>query len=193
MLLYKCHRITCFLLIDPVREFTLFRSFQFVFVQIGRGHSIINEVININTLRTLQLCFTSIGAVIGACLGGFDGFVIALIILMITDYITGVIEAAYNHSISSKIGYKGILKKILMFVVIAVAYCIDYFVIHSNGALRTATLFFYIANEGISILENISLVGVPIPKKLKAMLEQLRQNEVAPLLKGDDDDDDERH
>ena len=127
--------------------------------------------------HNIQIAFTAIGAIIGAALGGFDGFMYALCILMITDYITGVIEAGYSHEISSKIGFKGILKKILMFVVIAVAHLIDTYVIHTPGMLRTATIFFYVSNEGISILENISLCGVAIPKKLQSVLKQLHKNE----------------
>ena len=127
--------------------------------------------------HNIQIAFTAIGAIIGAALGGFDGFMYALCVLMITDYITGVIEAGYSHEISSKIGFKGILKKILMFVVIAVAHLIDTYVIHTPGMLRTATIFFYVSNEGISILENISLCGVAIPKKLKSVLKQIHKDE----------------
>lgn len=127
--------------------------------------------------HNIQIAFTAIGAIIGAALGGFDGFMYALCILMITDYITGVIEAGYSHEISSKIGFKGILKKILMFVVIAVAHLIDTYVIHTPGMLRTATIFFYVSNEGISILENISLCGVAIPKKLQSVLKQMNKKE----------------
>lgn len=192
MLLYNCHRITCFLLIDPALDINSVPLPVF-YRSKGQGHSIIIEVIYINTLRTLQIFFTSVGAVIGACLGGIDGFVIALVILMITDYITGVIEAAYNHTVSSKVGFRGIAKKLLMFAAVAVACCIDYYIIKSNGALRTATIFFYLANEGISILENISLVGVPIPKKLKTMLEQLHKNDDEVESKGDNDNDNERN
>lgn len=127
--------------------------------------------------HNIQIAFTAIGAIIGAALGGFDGFMYALCILMITDYITGVIEAGYSHEISSKVGFKGILKKILMFVVIAVAHLIDTYVIHTPGMLRTATIFFYVSNEGISILENISLCGVAIPKKLQSVLKQMHKDE----------------
>lgn len=130
-----------------------------------------------NTWQNIQIAFTAIGGVIGAALGGFDGFMYALIIMMVTDYITGVIEAGYSHEISSKIGFKGILKKLLMFIVIAVAHLIDIYVIHTPGMLRTATIFFYISNEGISILENISLCGVPIPKKIQGVLKQLNDKE----------------
>lgn len=130
-----------------------------------------------NTWHNIQIAFTAIGGIIGAALGGFDGFLIALCIMMVTDYITGVIEAGYSHNISSKIGFKGILKKLLMFIVVAVAHLIDTYVIHTPGMLRTATIFFYISNEGISILENIALCGVAIPKKLQAVLKQLHEDE----------------
>lgn len=140
--------------------------------------------------HNIQIAFTAIGAIIGAALGGFDGFMYALCILMITDYITGVIEAGYSHEISSKIGFKGILKKILMFVVIAVAHLIDTYVIHTPGMLRTATIFFYVSNEGISILENISLCGVAIPKKLQSVLKQMHEKEKFenPDERNDDDE-----
>lgn len=142
--------------------------------------------------HNIQIAFTAIGAIIGAALGGFDGFLYALCILMITDYITGVIEAGYSHEISSKIGFKGILKKILMFVVIAVAHLIDTYVIHTPGMLRTATIFFYVSNEGISILENISLCGVAIPKKLQSVLKQLHEKEKFENT-DERNDDDEGH
>lgn len=135
-----------------------------------------------NTLRSIQIGFTAFGAVIGSFIGGFDGFIIALIILMVLDYVTGVIDAIVEHELNSKIGAIGILRKILMFVVIGVAHVIDVYVIKSPGVLRTATIFFYVSNEGISILENMALIGVPIPKKLKKMLAQLNEKESVPTI-----------
>ena len=89
------------------------------------------------------------------------------------DYITGVMCAISDKKLSSSIGFKGICRKILIFTLVGLANIIDLHVIQTGSALRTASIFFYLSNEGISMLENAAHLGLPIPRKLKNVLEQL--------------------
>ena len=114
-----------------------------------------------------------IGAFLGWFLGGPDGFLYALIAFVAIDYLTGVMCAIADRKLSSEIGAKGIFKKVLIFVLVGVGHIIDSQVLGNDGAIRTAVIFFYLSNEGISILENAAHVGLPIPEKLKNVLEQL--------------------
>ncbi|MDO4605537.1 MAG: phage holin family protein [Helcococcus sp.] len=125
----------------------------------------------------IQAIFSLIRAFFGYFLGGFDGLVIALITLAIIDYITGVMLAILEKNLSSSIGFKGIFRKILMFMLIAVAHIMDTQIIGTGSALRTAIVFFYLSNEGISIFENAALLGLPVPEKLKLVLKQIKENE----------------
>lgn len=122
---------------------------------------------------SIQLFFISIGGCIGWLCGGWDGFMIALVAFVSLDYITGVIAAIYEKKLSSEIGYKGILKKILIFIVVTMANIIDTHLIQNGSVIRTAIIFFYVYNEGISILENVSRTGLPVSVKLKEILEQI--------------------
>ena len=123
----------------------------------------------------IQICISAAGAFFGWFLGGNDGFFYALIAFVIIDYITGVINALLLKSLSSEIGFKGICKKALIFALVGIANFIDLFVLKEGCVLRTAIIFFYIANEGISILENVSKIGLPIPQKLKDVLAQINK------------------
>jgi len=111
-------------------------------------------------------------AAIIAHLGGWDKALEILVILVISDYITGVLGAIIEKKLSSKIGAKGIAKKIALFVVVALAFQVDRYL--NIDVLRTVAIGFYIANEGLSILENLAEMGVPFPQKLKDMLAQIR-------------------
>ena len=122
-----------------------------------------------------QFIFTSIGGFIGWFLGGVDGFMYALITFVVIDYITGLMVAVLDHKLSSEIGFKGIFKKVLIFIFVAIANIIDCYLIKNGSAIRTAVIFFYVSNEGISIIENAAKIGLPIPEKLKEILEQLRK------------------
>lgn len=113
------------------------------------------------------------GAVMGFVLGGLDGMLYALLAFVIIDYISGCLVAISTKQLSSEVGFKGISKKILIFALVGVANLIDVFVIKQGSALRTATIFFYLANEGLSILENAGRLGLPLPIKLKSILKQL--------------------
>ena len=127
--------------------------------------------------NTMQYVFAAMGGSLGAVLGGFDGFLYALIVFVVVDYMTGVMVGILNKELSSQIGFRGIFKKVVIFSLVAVAHIIDTHVIQSGSVLRTTVIFFYLSNEGISILENAALIGLPIPKKMKDVLEQLKENE----------------
>ena len=123
--------------------------------------------------NTIQLIFTAIGGWIGWFLGGCDGLLYALIAFVAIDYITGVMCAVIDHRLSSEVGFKGIFKKVLIFLLVGVANILDVQVIGTGCVLRTAVIFFYISNEGVSLLENAAYLGLPVPEKIKTVLEQL--------------------
>lgn len=123
--------------------------------------------------NTIQLIFAGIGGWLGYFLGGCDGLLYALIAFVVIDYITGVMCAISNHTLSSEVGFKGICRKVLIFLLVGIANILDIHVIDSGSALRTAVIFFYISNEGVSLLENAAHLGLPIPEKIKVVLEQL--------------------
>jgi toxin secretion/phage lysis holin len=127
--------------------------------------------------NTIQLIFTAIGGWLGWFLGGCDGLMIALIIFVVTDYITGVMCAIADKKLSSSVGFKGICRKVLIFIMIGIANALDIYVLDHAGVLRTAIIFFYISNEGLSLVENSVHLGLPVPEKLKDVLEQLHDRE----------------
>ena len=122
---------------------------------------------------TIQVVFAGIGGWLGWFLGGCDGLLIALLAFVVIDYITGVMCAVVDKKLSSAVGFKGIFKKILIFALVGVGHILDTMVIGTGSVLRTAVIFFYLSNEGISLIENAGHLGLPIPAKLKAVLEQL--------------------
>ncbi|SUY47690.1 toxin secretion/phage lysis holin [Clostridium putrefaciens] len=128
-------------------------------------------------LSVFQAVFVAIGAFIGGILGGVDGFLYALITFVIIDYITGVMRAILEKKLSSSLGFKGIFKKVLIFVLVGVSHIVDSKILGSGSAIRTAVIFFYVSNEGISIIENSAKIGLPIPPKLKSVLQQLNKEE----------------
>ena len=121
----------------------------------------------------IQAVFTAIGGWLGYFLGGFDGLLYALLAFIVLDYITGIMCAVVDHRLSSSVGAKGIFRKIIILALVGVGHLLDTHVIGSGSILRTAVTFFYLSNEEISILENAAHLGLPIPSKLKAILEQL--------------------
>lgn len=130
-----------------------------------------------NTMKefwnTIQLVFAAIGGWLGYFLGGCDGLLFALLAFVVIDYITGIMCAVVDKKLSSAVGFKGIFKKVLIFALVGVGHILDTHVISTGSVLRTAVIFFYLSNEGISLLENAGHLGLPIPKKLKSILEQL--------------------
>ena len=121
----------------------------------------------------IQIAFSAIGGFIGWFLGGFDGFLYALIAFAVIDYITGVMCAISDKKLSSEVGFKGICRKVLIFVLVGIGNLVDVYVLGEAGVLRTTVIFFYLSNEGVSLLENSAHLGLPIPQKLKSVLEQL--------------------
>ena len=135
-----------------------------------------------NIWTWIQMAFSASGGFMGYLLGGMDGFLYALIAFVVIDYITGLMVAAIQKKVSSEVGFKGICKKVLIFILVGVANIVDRQIIGNGSAIRTAVIFFYLSNEGVSMLENAGRLGLPIPKKLKDVLAQLHQ-------KGGDDNE----
>ena len=127
--------------------------------------------------NTIQLIFAAIGGWLGYFLGGFDGLLYALLAFVVLDYVTGVMCAIADKTLSSNVGFKGICRKVLIFLLVGIANVLDVHVIGTGSVLRTAVIFFYISNEGVSLTENAAHLGLPVPEKLKAVLEQLHNRE----------------
>lgn len=123
--------------------------------------------------NTIQLIFSAIGGWLGYFLGGCDGLLYALVAFVVIDYITGVMCAINDKTLSSEVGFRGICRKVLIFLLVGIANILDVQVIGTGSVLRTAVIFFYISNEGVSLLENAAHLGLPVPEKIKTVLEQL--------------------
>lgn len=135
--------------------------------------------------NTFQAVIAALGGWLGYFLGGCDGLLYALIVFVVLDYITGVLCAIADHRLSSAVGFKGICRKVLIFALVGIANILDVHVIGTGCVVRTATMFFYISNEGVSILENAANLGLPVPKKVKEVLKQLHNG-------AESEDDNER-
>ena len=122
---------------------------------------------------TIQVVFAGIGGWLGWFLGGCDGLLYALLAFVVIDYITGIMCAVVDKKLSSEVGFKGIFKKVLIFALVGIGHILDTRVIGNGSVMRTAVIFFYLSNEGVSLLENAAYLGLPIPQKLKSVLEQL--------------------
>ncbi len=140
-----------------------------------------------NLSNTFQLIFSALGGYIGYFLGGFDGLIYALVTFVVIDYVTGLMVGVVEKKISSDIGFKGIFRKILIFTFVGIGHIVDIHLIKNGSAIRTAVIFFYLSNEGISIIENASKIGLPIPEKLKAVFNELK-NILEQLNDGGDKD-----
>ena len=125
----------------------------------------------------VQMVATLIGGWLGYFMGGLDGLLIALIIFMILDYITGLMCAVIDKKLSSAVGFRGICKKVLILMLVGLANVVDMHVVGTDSALRGAVIAFYLSNEGLSLLENASHIGLPIPEKMKEVLAQLHGRE----------------
>ena len=121
----------------------------------------------------IQMVFAAVGGWLGYYLGGCDGLLLALVAFGLADYLTGVMCAVSDRKLSSNVGFKGICRKVLIFLLVGIANILDVHVIGTGWVLRTAVIFFYISNEGVSLLENAAHLGLPVPEKIKAVLEQL--------------------
>ena len=127
--------------------------------------------------NTVQVALAAVGGAVGWFIGGLDGFLFALIAFVVSDYITGVLCAIEEKELSSKVGFKGIARKVLIFTLVGIGNILDTAVLKDGSAIRTAVIFFYLSNEGISILENAAHLGLPIPKTLKNMLEAINEED----------------
>lgn len=123
--------------------------------------------------NSIQLIFTALGGWLGWFLGGCDGLLYALLVFVVLDYVTGIMCAVVDKKLDSRVGFKGIFRKILIYALVGVGHLLDTQVIGTGSVLRTAVIFFYLSNEGVSLIENAAYLGLPIPEKLKAVLEQL--------------------
>lgn len=135
----------------------------------------------------IQMIFTAVGGWLGYFLGGCDGLLFALLAFVVVDYITGVMCAISDQKLSSEVGFRGICRKVLIFLLVGIANILDVQVIGEGCILRTAVIFFYVSNEGVSILENAARLGLPVPEKMKAVLEQLHNKGDKEIEKEDDE------
>ena len=120
-----------------------------------------------------QMAIATVGGFCGWFLGGFDGFLYALIAFAVIDYLTGVMCAINDKTLSSAVGFRGICRKVLIFAMVGLANILDIYILGEGSVLRTAVIFFYLSNEGVSMLENAAHLGLPIPEKMKSILAQL--------------------
>lgn len=128
-----------------------------------------------NVWTWLKAALATVGAVLGYLYGPMDALLITLIVCVCVDYATGVIRGAVTRTLDSGIGWKGLLKKVAIFMLVAVGSVVDK-LLAINGAVREAVILFYIANEGISILENLGQIGVPFPTFLRKWLVKLKDD-----------------
>ena len=128
----------------------------------------------------LQMAIAAVGGWLGYFVGGVDGLMTALLVFMILDYITGLMCAIADQKLSSSVGFKGICKKVLIVMLVGVAHIVDAHVVGSGSALRSAVACFYLSNEGVSLLENAAHLGLPVPDRLKTILEQLHNRDDHP-------------
>lgn len=135
----------------------------------------------------IQMIFTVVGGWLGYFLGGCDGLLFALLAFVVVDYITGVMCAISDHKLSSEVGFRGTARKVLIFLLVGIANILDVQVIGDGCILRTAVIFFYVSNEGVSILENAARLGLPVPEKMKAVLEQLHNKGDKEIEKEDNE------
>ncbi len=125
-----------------------------------------------NFLVWLKWLVALVGGLITSLLGGWDLALQVLVLFVVLDYITGLVAAYGEQNLNSRVGFRGIAKKILLFVPVAVAYWLD--TLLGQEILRSLAIFFYIANEGLSMMENLGRAGVPFPEQIQIALEQLK-------------------
>lgn len=128
-------------------------------------------------LHITQLSWAAFGGSIGWFLGGMDGLIYALLIFLTIDYVTGLMSAVLERKLSSRIGFKGIFKKMLILAFVGIGNVLDVHVLDHGSAIRTAVIFFYLTNEGLSIIENASKIGLPVPDKLKLLFKEMHSKE----------------
>ncbi|MBP3805668.1 MAG: phage holin family protein [Oribacterium sp.] len=125
--------------------------------------------------NVIQMVFTAVGGWLGYFLGGNDGLLYALLAFVVLDYLTGVMCAVADRNLNSSVGFRGICRKVIIFALVGVGHLLDVQIFGETGVLRTAIIFFYLSNEGLSLVENAAHLGLPIPEKLHRVLEQLHR------------------
>ena len=138
--------------------------------------------------NSVQFVFAAVGGWLGWFLGGCDGLVYALIAFVVLDYVTGVMCAVADHRLSSSVGFRGIFRKVLIFALVGIGHVLDTQVIGAGGVLRTAVIFFYLSNEGVSLIENAAHLGLPVPAKLKTALEVIHERAEKEYKEENDND-----
>lgn len=131
-----------------------------------------------DVIDTIQLIFTTIGGFVGWFLGGFDGLLYALVAFVAIDYITGLMVGIIEKKLSSSVGFKGIFKKVLIFLFVGIGHIVDFYILEKGSAVRTAVIFFYLSNEGLSIVENAAKIGLPVPESLGKVFSELKKEDV---------------
>ena len=130
-----------------------------------------------NIILTFKIICAAIGGFCGTLWGALDGVMMALIAFIVIDYITGLMVAIINKTLNSSVGFKGLAKKVFILLLVLIANILDVHIMGGSGVVRGVVIAFYLANEGISILENAGKLGVPYPEKLREVLEQLKESE----------------
>ena len=120
----------------------------------------------------IRVCMSLLGMYLGVVIGPMNGVLIALCIMMVLDYVTGFVNAIITHTLSSEIGFKGLARKVFILILVGVGHLLDTYVL-GTSALRQMVIFWFIANEGLSIIENAAAIGLPVPEKLKQALSQI--------------------
>lgn len=121
----------------------------------------------------IQIAVTVAGGWLGFLLGDLDGLLYALLVFVVIDYLTGILCAVLDRGLSSEVGFRGIFKKVVIFALVGIGHVLDAHVLGQGSVIRTAVVFFYLSNEGVSILENAAHIGLPVPAKLRDILAQL--------------------
>ena len=129
-----------------------------------------------NNIPDARFVFAWIGTILGEFIGSMDSAMYALLIFTVVDYLTGVLRSIITGGLSSRVGFKGICRKVMIFCLVGIANVLDQYIMQTGAALRTTVIFFYLSNEGISIIENTVSIGVPIPEKLKKTIKQINNN-----------------
>lgn len=139
----------------------------------------------------INVIWGSCGAFLGWFLGGGDGLLYALLTFIVIDYITGVMCGVVDHNLSSEIGFSGLLKKVFILCIVGIGHITDLYIIQHGEVLRSAAIFFYMSNEGISILENAVHLKLPVPNVVKQALEKIHETaektsvEIPPIAEGE--------
>ena len=133
------------------------------------------EIVMKEFWNVIQMAFAAVGGWLGYFLGGCDGLLYALLAFVVLDYVTGIMCAISDKALSSNVSFKGLARKVCIFVMVGIGHLLDTQIFGETGVLRTAIIFFYLSNEGLSLTENAAHLGLPIPEKLHAVLKQLHE------------------